>query len=91
MNWNFGDSAVSSLESPTHSYTENGVFDVSLIATTEGSTCSDTLILTDLMEVFRTPTANFTFKPTDASMLDPRIFFSNTSTDASAIFMEFWR
>ncbi len=81
--WNFGDSVVSSLESPTHSYTENGVFDVSLIATTAGSTCSDTVILADLMEVFRTPTANFTFKPTDASMLDPRIFFNNTSTDAT--------
>lgn len=42
--WDFGDNTSSTLESPTHTYTANGIYDVSLrINTTSG--CVDTLTL----------------------------------------------
>ena len=39
--WNFGDHANSTLENPTHTYTETGVYPVMLIALTQQG-CSDT-------------------------------------------------
>ncbi|MEA1874313.1 MAG: PKD domain-containing protein [Bacteroidota bacterium] len=43
-NWNFGnDNIISNVENPTYTYVQPGVFDVSLIVSTENG-CADTLI-----------------------------------------------
>ena len=57
--WNFGDgSPLSSVVSPSHTYTSNGIFTVTLIAT-QGS-CADTLIKTNYITVNSQPFASFT-------------------------------
>ena len=57
--WNFGDgSPLSSAVSPSHTYTSNGTFTVTLIAT-QGS-CADTLIKTNYITVNSQPFASFT-------------------------------
>lgn len=87
--WIFGDGSSSTAESPSHTYTTEGEFDVSLIATTDVGGCSDTLTIDGLLDIYLTPNASFNFRPTDASMLDPRIYFNNTSVNASEYFWDF--
>ncbi len=65
--WNFGDGVGSSLQNPTHTYTVPGFYSVSLIASNAYG--SNTLILTDYIEVTAGPTilANFTGTPTSGT------------------------
>lgn len=81
--WNFGDGSSSSEASPTHTYTTNGNFDVSLVTTTAVGGCADTLAFSEIMSIYLTPEASFFYGPTDATMLNPRIRFTNTSIDAT--------
>ncbi|MHC5080728.1 MAG: PKD domain-containing protein, partial [Planctomycetota bacterium] len=57
--WNFGDSASSNQQNPTHSYSNSGVYTVSL--TVSGTTGSDTETKTNYITV--TPRADFTGTP----------------------------
>jgi gliding motility-associated-like protein len=81
--WDFGNGVTSTEMSPSHTYVTSGNFDVSLITTTAVGGCADTLAIADLMHIFLTPTASFHYSPTNATMLDPRIHFTNTSIDAA--------
>ncbi|MCB9186923.1 MAG: PKD domain-containing protein [Flavobacteriales bacterium] len=87
--WIFGDGTSSTETSPNHIYVTDGQFDVSLVATTDIGGCSDTITLSSLLSIYLTPRASFTFRPTDASMLDPRIFFRNTSINAVDFYWDF--
>ncbi|MFM1876495.1 MAG: hypothetical protein RL266_2232 [Bacteroidota bacterium] len=87
--WLFGDGSSSSESDPTHTYASSGNFDVSLITTTAGTACSDTLTLTGVMNIYLTPEASFYHSPESATMLDPRIYFINTSTDATNYVWDF--
>ncbi|MDA3911076.1 MAG: PKD domain-containing protein [Bacteroidales bacterium] len=50
-NWNFGNNeTISDIENPTYTYVQPGVFDVSLIVSTENG-CSDTLVREAYIEV----------------------------------------
>jgi PKD repeat protein len=51
--WSFGDGATSTAQSPTHSYTAAGTYDVSLTATNAGG--SNTVTRTGLVVVSSTP------------------------------------
>ena len=77
--WYFGDGTVSNQESPSHTYVTDGVYDIGLISTTAGSSCSDTSFFPGLLTVYLTPEASFYYEPTDATIIDPRITFTNTS------------
>ena len=48
--WNFGDGSFSAEQSPSHIYTKNGIFNVSLIV--RNSTSSDTIIKNQFITVF---------------------------------------
>ncbi len=48
--WNFGDGGVSAQANPTHTYTTNGSFDVTLI-TTNAAGCTDTLIKSQYIHI----------------------------------------
>jgi PKD repeat protein len=49
--WNFGDGTpLSNQKNPSHTYTINGTYTVSLIAT-YNSTCSDTIVKTAYIDV----------------------------------------
>lgn len=77
--WIFGDGATNTSSSTNHVYTAPGIYDVSLITTTQGGECVNTLTMSGAMSIYVTPTASFNFSPTDATMLDPRIRFNNTT------------
>lgn len=63
MHWYFGDggSALFSSAQPTHTYTSNGVYTVTLVVTGIAA-CTDTFVLTDFITV-TSPEADFTGTP----------------------------
>lgn len=87
--WIFGDGETATVASPTHMYDTAGVYDLSLILTTAEGGCKDTLTLNDLITVYITPEASFTYSPENATMLDPRIFFTNTSSNGTEFEWDF--
>ncbi|MGG9972708.1 PKD domain-containing protein [Ferruginibacter sp. SUN002] len=56
--WDFGDGTTSTLKTPTHTYTDPGVYTVSLSAiTTDG--CTDTVVMGSAIRVSTKPTPGF--------------------------------
>ena len=74
--WTFGDGGISTLASPSHTFTTPGVYTVTLIAT-QGS-CSDTLVRSNYMVVTARPTSSFNV--TDSVCNGNLVSFTNTST-----------
>ncbi|MCZ2460255.1 MAG: PKD domain-containing protein [Chitinophagales bacterium] len=61
--WDFGDgSPVSTQQNPTHTYTVQGTYNVSLIITTSTG-CTDTLLINNAIRVGTIPTVDFTASP----------------------------
>ncbi len=58
--WNFGDGGTSTLQNPSHSYSDTGYFTIQLIATNNG--CPDTLVRQNYVHVLP-PIARFTPVP----------------------------
>lgn len=54
--WNFGDSAVSSLRNPVHTYNNSGSYEVIFVASTD-SGCTDTASM--IVHVLKVPVADF--------------------------------
>lgn len=79
--WNFGDGATSTQQTPTHTYTSNGSYTVSLIVK-NNSGCSDTIVKPNIVNVGAV-SANFT---NTGHCINSPISFTNTSTPSSALF-----
>ena len=79
--WLFGDGSSAIADSPSHLYTAPGVFDVSLVVTTENG-CQDTLVYADYIEAFNLPVADFIFNPEETTIYDPTFTFIDQSYDA---------
>jgi gliding motility-associated-like protein len=81
--WNFGDpnsqSNTANVSDPTHLYSGAGLYDVSLTITTAEGCITDT-VLTDFIEVFPLPNANFDLDPEVVNLLDATINFTDLST-----------
>ncbi|MFN4083065.1 MAG: PKD domain-containing protein, partial [Bacteroidia bacterium] len=75
--WDFGDGNTSTDFHPTHTYAAEGLYDVTLIATSIGG-CKDTIIKQVNFQVIQ-PTANFTYTVLDC---DGNLEFTNLSTNA---------
>jgi len=58
--WDFGDGTQSSLENPSNTYTQAGLYSVKLIVSFSNSP-NDTLVINNYIEVFDAPTADFQF------------------------------
>lgn len=87
--WNFGDGTTSSEENPTHVYTSQGVYDVSLeIISSEG--CIDTLFLEkpELIKVYPPPVADFTISPLVLDVFHPDVYISDQSIDSDYHFYQ---
>lgn len=85
--WDFGDGSNSITENPTHTYSEPGVYTVTLIANADGlCTFNDTTTAT--ITVFDYPTAGYTYGPNPASVFSP-VFFTDASSDAVSWLWEF--
>jgi gliding motility-associated-like protein len=87
--WLFGDGATSNSQLPSHTYVSPSIYDVTLITTTAGGGCADTLTRTDAISIYVTPDANFFHSPTNATMLDPRIRFTNTTINGVEYLWDF--
>ncbi len=88
--WNFGDGGTSTLQNPSHLYTEVGIYSVSLnITTAEG--CIDTLFMLqqDLVTIHPSPTSLFNVDPIQTDICHAEITFSDQSSGASSIFYWF--
>jgi len=79
--WDFGNGNGSSLQNPTHTYANTGVYDVQLIATNSKG-CKDTVIVPDQVRVGNKPTADFEVDTNRACALAP-VQFTNLSVGAS--------
>ena len=82
-NWNFGDansnSNTAQVQNPVHEYQNDGTYDVSLsIATAEG--CITDTVLSDFIDVFPLPNANFNLNPELVNLLNADIEFTDLST-----------
>jgi gliding motility-associated-like protein len=81
-NWNFGDpdsnSNTSTDANPTHIYQSSGTYDVSLSVTTAQGCVTDT-VLTELVDVFPLPVANFELDPEVINLLNANIDFTDQS------------
>ncbi len=84
--WDFGDGTTSTLQNPTHTYTTDGAFTVTLIATFPGS-CIDTISYPAMVTI-DTPNADF-YSPTIAGCSPTAINFINTSADAASYLWSF--
>lgn len=82
--WDFGDGNTStSCDSVVHTYTDPGVYDVSFQYTSPDGCFVDSTF-SQVIEVFGLPEASFTWSPTDATMLNPTVNFTNLSIDADS-------
>ena len=79
--WNFGDSATSAVQNPTHSYTAPGIKTVTLTVTdslTHTSTVTHTVVVIE----YASPIASFTFAPATIA-IGQTVTFTDASTAGS--------
>jgi gliding motility-associated-like protein len=82
--WDFGDgSATSSQQNPSHCYYVAGNYTVILTVTTAAG-CTNTITMTNYVDVYPTPVAAFTANPQPTTELNPTIYFTDMSTNASS-------
>ncbi len=81
--WNFGDGFTSSLSSPSHVYTQDGVYNVSLTVSysTPGG-CSTVLHFPAAVQVKPLPVARFIYDPAKPTRNHPEVYFTDRSTGA---------
>lgn len=76
--WDFGDGNTSSLATPSHVYTTEGIFTVKLTITTSGG-CTDTYTLIDAVRAGHKPHVEFNAIPKDACAYDGISFKDETT------------
>lgn len=88
--WDFGDGHTSTEASPTHVYTDAGLYNVTMsIITTEG--CKDTLhaYKPDLVNIRPSPTSKFTVSPDIIDICNAMITFTDQSVDGVEVYYNF--
>jgi len=86
--WDFGDGATSNVQNTTHTYNTVGVYDVSLIITTNKG-CRDTIVYDDLIHVFPRPTVNFDADQTLGCANPFVVNFTEDATDDASWLWDF--
>jgi len=81
--WDFGDGTTSTDQNPTHAYTANGQYTVSLVVI-DSSHAEDTKIKTNFITVANDPGANFTANFT-AQHVNTTVSFTDQSTSNGTI------
>ncbi|MCA6365242.1 MAG: gliding motility-associated C-terminal domain-containing protein, partial [Bacteroidetes bacterium] len=81
--WYFGDGDSAAVAAPTHCYNLPGQYDVTLIATTSAG-CTATFTIPAYIQTFGTPLAAFGATPQPTTMVNPTIFFADSSVGAAS-------
>jgi gliding motility-associated-like protein len=87
-NWVFTSSApsptviTSDKFDPQICFTKEGVYTANVIISTPIG-CSTTITYTNLVTVYAKPTADFYYSPTNPTILEPKVSFTNTTVGAS--------
>ncbi|HNP53912.1 MAG TPA: PKD domain-containing protein, partial [Ferruginibacter sp.] len=81
--WNFGDGGSSTQTNPMYTYSANGTYTVTLIATNQNG-CRDTLVRTNAVVIGNMQTR---FNAPDSACVNSDVTFTNTSTPAPASVM----
>lgn len=87
-NWTFGDNTIGTGSAISHTYIQDGSFDVSLHIT-DIHGCENEKTQTNLVTVFPLPIAFYTSDPQEVSILRPIVQFINGSTGASSAHWDF--
>ncbi len=77
--WNFGDGGTATTCDVVHTYTQPGVYTVSLTVTTPEACTGDTTLY-ELITVNPSPTAAFDMDPQPTDLFDTEIFFTDRSS-----------
>ena len=81
--WDFGDGFTSTDANPVHTYTQVGVYDVTLtISTTNGCVATHVFTVPGMITVNPSPTAGFTVSPLETSIFNPLITLTDQSQNA---------
>ncbi|MEM9328211.1 MAG: PKD domain-containing protein, partial [Bacteroidota bacterium] len=86
--WEFGDGSISTLDEPTHTYTQGGTYTVRLRGENENGVVIERE-KTDYIEVLSSPFADFLATPRVVYIPDQEVFFRNLSTNASSFIWDF--
>ena len=86
--WEFGDGTVSTEESPTHTYATGQYGFKYYITSADG--CRDSLVYDDLITVFSSPIAKFSWEPVNPTVLHPSVQFVNMTEPQSDRNKYYW-
>lgn len=86
-NWYFGDNTTATAQSPSHSYTSDGVYTVKLVVNTPYG-CSDSITRTNYITI-TTPTALFTMSDSVSNCPPLVVNFTNQATNAQSVRWDF--
>jgi gliding motility-associated-like protein len=78
--WDFGDGGTSTAARPTHTYTNQGTYDVKLTVTTSTG-CTETYTVQQAVKVGRIPTVNFNAVPNPVCAFQP-VQFTNLTNES---------
>ncbi|MEW6468627.1 MAG: PKD domain-containing protein [Bacteroidota bacterium] len=86
--WNFGDGGTSGGSNTSHSYTQGGIYTVTVVVTSQAG-CTGTASSYVTVAVNASPVAGFNATPDPATTLEPTVYFVNTTTNAATYSWDF--
>lgn len=81
--WNFSDGEISTDRNPSHIFTNSGNYDVNLTVVSDRG-CYATYTASNVIQVYPSPTADFTASTYTTDILNPTVNFQNQSTNYTA-------
>jgi PKD repeat protein len=85
--WQFGNGSTSTIQNPSHIYSQSGVFTVTLVVTNANG-CNDTIVWPDLVTLAG-PQGDFIFFPDTAGCPPYEITYQSNATNASQYTWDF--
>ncbi len=86
--WIFGDGDSSRIMSPTHTYA-TGQYDFKYFIESEAG-CRDSLVYSDLITVYSSPVARFSWEPVNPTVMHPQVQFQNMTIPQSDNNFYYW-
>ncbi|MFN8712369.1 MAG: PKD domain-containing protein [Bacteroidota bacterium] len=80
--WDFGDGNFGTGAAPTNCFNQAGSYNVQLTVSDPATGCTATITYNNYITVFANPVAAFGSTPDDATMVNPTIFFTDSSLAA---------